>query len=81
MTMNATDAALELIHKAATALERHAQVTPEDIEEALDKAKNATKILKASSDLIQEGIFEVAKEPMPGTPLPFEEIKDIRRRA
>lgn len=69
--MNALDAALLLFHKGATALERHAHPTPKDAEEALSHAQDAAKILKASCNLMEEGIFSVADEPEASTPLPF----------
>ncbi len=75
--MNALDAALQLFHKGATALERHTHPTPKDAEEALEHAKSAAKFLKSATDLMEEGIFEVADEPEASTPLPFEPEHDF----
>ena len=69
--MKALDAALQYLAKASTALERHAAPTPRDVEEATAAAQTALRILKASSTLLDEGLFQVTDEPHSGTPLDF----------
>lgn len=74
--MLALDAALQLLHKAATCLERHAVPTPKDAEEALSYAQDASKILKASCNLMEEGLFSIAPEPEASTHLPFDPLAE-----
>jgi hypothetical protein len=77
--MHATTAALALLAQAATALERHAHPSAQDVEEALGAAKDAAKILKASLDLLGDGIYTVTDEPDPGQPLPFDSAEVVSR--
>ena len=63
MSMNALDAALQLLAKASTALERQANPSFEDVEEAMAAAKDALKVLKSAAVLLDEGIFAVATDP------------------
>lgn len=75
--MNALDAAAIILAKCSTALERHANPTFDDVEEAEGLAKDAHKILKNARELMEEGIYDVAEPPMAGTPLPFEDTTPV----
>ncbi len=62
MSLNALDAALLNLAKASTALERQANPSVKAVEESLTAAKDAAKLLKAALDLMEEGIYSVARD-------------------